>query len=174
MVTSPTKYLFIRVEKGGRHSIDMLQSIKFCLATREGTSAPGCFHDIKLPCWILIPQRTCQIRFGAILGVTEQTFHTRFVGVGIVLLFHGIAQFDGHFFLDHGVKEIVDGNHFLVCDIRSIGFGYLALEFHVALGQVDVVWGRFNVEFNGTATLDSRLGSILSLVQILLPLFWLW
>ena len=50
---------------------------------------------------------------------------------------------------------IVDGNDFRVCDSRSIGFGDLELEFHVTLGQVDVVWGRFNAEFNGTATLDS-------------------
>ena len=94
------------------------------------------------------------------LGVTEQAFHIRFVGVGVVLLCHqGVVQFDGHL-LDHGVKEIVDGNHFLVCDIRSIGFGDLELEFHVALGQVDVVGGRFNVDLDGTATLDSGLGVI--------------
>ena len=65
-----------------------------------------------------------------------------------------VVQFDGHL-LDHGVQEIVDGNHFLVIDIRSIGFGDLELEFHVTLGQVDIVGGRFNVELNGTATLDS-------------------
>ena len=63
-------------------------------------------------------------------------------------------QFDGHL-LDHGVQEIVDGNHFLVIDSRSIGFGDLELEFHVTLGQVDVVGGRFNVEFNGTNALNS-------------------
>ena len=56
------------------------------------------------------------------------------------------------------MKERVDGNHFLVCDIRSTGFGDRGLEFHVTLEQSDVVWGRFNVEWNGTATLDSRLG----------------
>ena len=43
----------------------------------------------------------------------------------------------------------------LVSEIRSIGFGDLELEFHVTLGQIDVVGGRFNVEFDGTATLDS-------------------
>ena len=63
----------------------------------------------------------------------------------------GVVQFDGHL-LDHGVQEIVDGNRFLVCDIRSIGFGDLEL---VILGQVDVVGGGFNVEFDRTATLDS-------------------
>ena len=126
------------------------------VCTRRPT---GCFHDIKLPRCILVPQRTCQIRFGAILGVTEQTFQIRFIGVGIVLFCHqGVAQFDGHL-LDHGLKEIVDGNHFLlVCDIRSISFGDLDLQFHVALEQVDAVGGRFNVQFDGTATSDSRLG----------------
>ena len=120
----------------------------------------GCFNDIKLPRCILVLQRTCQIRFGAILGVTKQTFHIRFVGVGIVLLFnHGVFEFDGHL-LDLGLKEIIDDNHFLVCDTPSIAFGDLELEFHVALGQGGVVWGRFNVEFNGTATFDSRLGVI--------------
>ena len=46
------------------------------------------------------------------------------------------------------MQEIVDGNHFVVINIRSIGFGDLELEFHVTLG-------RFTVELNGTATLDS-------------------
>ena len=53
------------------------------------------------------------------------------------------------------MQEIIHWNDFLVCDIRSVGFGDLELEFHVTLGQVDVVWGGFNVEFDGTATLDS-------------------
>ena len=66
----------------------------------------------------------------------------------------GVVPFDGHL-LDHGVQEIVDGNHFLVIDSRSIGSGDLELEFHVTLGQVDVVGGRFNVEFNGTTALNS-------------------
>ena len=66
----------------------------------------------------------------------------------------GVVQFDGHL-LDHGVQEIIHWNDFLVCDIRSVGFGDLELEFHVTLGQVDVVGGGFNVEFDGTATLDS-------------------
>ena len=66
----------------------------------------------------------------------------------------GIVQFDGHL-LDHGLQEIVDGNHFLVIDSRSISFGDLELEFHVTLGQVDVVGGRFNVEFDGTTALNS-------------------
>ena len=57
----------------------------------------------------------------------------------------GVVQFDGHL-LDHGVQEIIHWNDFLVCDIRSVGFGDLELEFHVTLGQVDVVGGGFNVE----------------------------
>ena len=73
----------------------------------------------------------------------------------------GVVQFDGHLF-HHGVQENVDGDDFLVIDIRSIGFGDLELEFHVTLGQVDVVGGRFNVELNGTTTLDSRLDRRLS------------
>ena len=71
----------------------------------------------------------------------------------------GVAQFDGHL-VDHGVQEIINWDDFLVCEIRSIGFGDLELEFYVTLGQVDVVGGRFNVEFDGTATLDSRFGVI--------------
>ena len=132
-----------------------LASINKGLSGDQGTdvytlSPTGCFHEIKLPRSILVPQRTCQIRFGAILGVTEQAFHIR---VRIVLLCHqGVVQFDGHS-LDHGVQKIVDGNHFLVIDIRSICFGDLELEFHVTLGQVDVVGGRFNVELNGTPLL---------------------
>ena len=104
----------------------------------------------------MFPQcHTCQIGFGAVLRVTEQAFHVGFVGVRIVLLCHqGVVQFDGNL-LDHGVQEIIHRNDFLVCDIRSVGFGDLELEFHVTLGQVDVVGGGFNVEFDETATLDS-------------------
>ena len=87
--------------------------------------------------------------------VTGQAFQIRFIGVRIVLLRdQGVVQFDGHF-LDHGVQEIIDWDDFLVIEIRSIGFGDLELEFYVTLGQVDVVGGRFKVEFDGTATLDS-------------------
>ena len=119
----------VRVEKGVcRRALDLknLTSINKALFGDQGrdvcTRRPnGCFHDIKLTRCILVPQRTCQIRFGAILGVTEQTFYTLFLGVGIVLLCHqDVVQFDGHL-LDHGVKEIVDGNHILVCNIRSMG-----------------------------------------------------
>ena len=71
-----------------------------------------------------------------------------------MLCHQGVVQFDGHL-LDHGVQEIIHRNEFLVCDIRSVRLGDLELEFHVTLGQVDVVGGGFNVEFDGTATLDS-------------------
>ena len=105
-----------------------------------------CFHNVKTPHCILVPQHTCQIGFGAILGVTEQAFQIRFIGVRIVLLRgQGVVQFDGHL-LDHGVQEMFDWDDFLVCEIRSIEFGDLELEFCVTLGQVDVVGGRFNVE----------------------------
>ena len=53
------------------------------------------------------------------------------------------------------MQEFIDWDDFLVIEIRSIGFGDIELEFYVTLGQVDVVWGRSNVEFDGTATLDS-------------------
>ena len=88
-------------------------------------------------------------------GVTEQAFRIRFIGVRIVLLREQVVvQFDGHL-LDHGVQEIIHWDGFLVCEIPSIGFGDLELEFYVTLGQVYVVGGRFNVEYDGTATLDS-------------------
>ena len=100
-----------------------------------------CFHNVKTP--------------RSILGVTEQAFQIRFIGVRIVLLRdRGVVQFDGHL-LDHGVQEIIDWDDFLVIDICSIGFGDLELEFYVTPGQVDVVGVRFNVEFDGAATLDS-------------------
>ena len=155
--------VLVGVEKGVcRRALDLknLASINKLLSGHQGRHvctrlSCGCFRNVKTPRCILVPQDTCQIGFGAVLRVTEQTFHVGFVGIGVVLLRHqGVVQFDGHL-LDHGVQEIVDGNHFLVIDSRSIGFGDLELEFHVTLGQVDVVGGGFNVEFDGTGALNS-------------------
>ena len=104
--------VFVGVEKGVyRHSLDFenLASISKGFSGYQGRSVctwrlTGCFHDIQLSCCILVPQRTCQIGFGAILGVTEQTFHIRFVGVGIFLLCHqGVVQVDGYLF-DRGAN----------------------------------------------------------------------
>ena len=155
--------ILVGVQKGVcRRALDLnnLASINKGLPGDKGrnvcTRRPTCsFRNVKTPRCILVPQHTCQIRFGARLGVTEQAFQIRFIGVRIALLRgQGVVQFDGHL-LDHGVQEIVDGNHFLVCDIRPIDFGDLEPEFHVTLGEFDVVGGGFNIEFNGTATLDS-------------------
>ena len=145
-----------------RRALDLknLASINKGLPGHQGrdvcTRCPTCcLHNVKTPRCILVPQHTCQIRFGAILGVTEHAFQIRFIGIRIILLRdQGVVQFDGHL-LDHGVQEIIDWDDFLVCEILSIGFGDLELEFYVTLGQVDVVGDRFNVEFDGTATLDS-------------------
>ena len=155
--------VLVGVEKGVcRRALDLknLASIDKFLSGHQGRHvrtwlSGGCFHNVKTPRCILVPRDACQIGFGVVLGVTEQAFHVAFVCVGVVLLRHqGVVQFDGHL-LDHGVQEIVDGNHFLVIEVHSIGFGDLELEFHVTLGQVDVVGGGFNVEFDGTTALDS-------------------
>ena len=150
-------------EKGVcRRALDLknLASINKGLSGDQGRDlctwlSSGCFHNVKTPRCILVPQHTCRILLGAILGVTEQAFRIRLVGVRIVLLGDQVVvQFDGHL-LDHGVHEIIVWDDFLVGEIGSIGFGDLELEIYVTLGQVDVVGGRFNVKFDGTATLHS-------------------
>ena len=144
MVTSPTRYLSVWKKGVCRRALDLknLASVNKGFSGHQGRDVctrrfTCCFHNS-----ILVPQHTCQIRFGAILGVTEQAFQIRFIGVRIVLLRdQGVVQFDAHLF-DHGVQEIINWDDFLVCEIRSTGFGDLELEFYVTLGQVDVVGGR--------------------------------
>ena len=162
MVTSPTRYL--SAWKRACAGVPWTSINKGLPGHRERDVCTwlsgGCFHNVKTPRCMLVPQQTCQIRFCDILGVTEQAFQIRFIGVRIVLLCHqGVVQFDWHL-LDHGVQETINWDDFLVSEIRSIGFGDLDLEFYVTLGQVDVVGGRFDVEFDGTATLDSWFGVI--------------
>ena len=57
------------------------------------------------------------------------------------------------------MQKIVNRNAFDIVQIISVGFGSLKVS-HVALGQVYVIRGGFDIKFDGTSSLNSGFGIV--------------